>query len=219
MANILNRNIKTKIIKKEKEDFAENALYREVWEDVNNEKTMIFLKKYYKYILILVTIILLSIISFQLSHNYKLRKLNKIATIYENALAQGDLQTLSSIISNKTSISDIASFQSIIIEQNKEKQIIELEKIVKNGKSKDYKDLAKLQIAYIKADSLTGKELEKFLSNLTTKKSPYYYSALLIIAQKYSYENNDKKKNFYLDKIINDKDTPAVISISAETLR
>lgn len=219
MANILNRNIKTKIIKKEKEDFAENALYREVWEDVNNEKTMIFLKKYYKYILILVTIILLSIISFQLSYNYKLRKLNKIATIYENALAQGDLQTLSSIISNKTSISDIASFQSIIIEQNKEKQIIELEKIVKNGKSKDYKDLAKLQIAYIKADSLTGKELEKFLSNLTTKKSPYYYSALLIIAQKYSYENNDKKKNFYLDKIINDKDTPAVISISAETLR
>lgn len=219
MANILNRNIKTKIIKKEKEDFAENALYREVWEDVNNEKTMIFLKKYYKYILILVTIILLSIISFQLSHNYKLRKLNKIATIYENALAQGDLQTLSSIISNKTSISDIASFQSIIIEQNKEKQIIELEKIVKNGKSKDYKDLAKLQIAYIKADSLTGKELEKFLSNLTTKKSPYYYSALLIIAQKYSYENNDKKKNFYLDKIINDKDTPAIISISVETLR
>lgn len=219
MANILERNIKTKIIKKEKEDFAENALYREVWEDVNNEKTILFLKRYYKYILVLVSILLIGIISIQSLHYYKLRQLNRIATIYENAILKGDLETLANITKNKNSISDIASFQSILIEKNKEKIVIDLEKIAKNGNSRDYKDLAKSYIAYIKGDSITGKELEKFLSSIITKKSPYYYSAMLLIAQKYAYENNDKKKNFYLDKILNDKNTPAIISANIEILK
>ena len=32
--------------KKTREDYAQDALYREVWEDVNNDKTIAFFKKY-----------------------------------------------------------------------------------------------------------------------------------------------------------------------------
>ena len=45
MSTILERHKKTKIPKKSLEEYAEDALYREEWEDVNNEKTMEFLKK------------------------------------------------------------------------------------------------------------------------------------------------------------------------------
>ena len=48
MASILDRkkNMKPATPKKTREDYAEDALYREVWEDVNNEKTIAFFKKY-----------------------------------------------------------------------------------------------------------------------------------------------------------------------------
>ena len=51
MASLLERNKKLKPAKKTREDYAEDALYREVWEEVNNEKTQAFIKKYYRYIL------------------------------------------------------------------------------------------------------------------------------------------------------------------------
>ena len=51
MTSILARkkNMNTPV-KKTREEYAEDALYREVWEDVNNEKTQQFVKKYWKYI-------------------------------------------------------------------------------------------------------------------------------------------------------------------------
>jgi len=43
MANMLQRNKNIKQpIKKTRQEYAEDALYREVWEDVNNEKTQQF---------------------------------------------------------------------------------------------------------------------------------------------------------------------------------
>ena len=43
MASILERNKNVKAPKKTREDYAEDALYREVWEEVNNEKTQRFI--------------------------------------------------------------------------------------------------------------------------------------------------------------------------------
>ena len=59
MATILERNKNVKAPKKTRAEHAEDALYREVWEEVNNEKTLRFVKKYYKYILGAVVVILL----------------------------------------------------------------------------------------------------------------------------------------------------------------
>ena len=51
MANMLERNKKVKTPQKTYQEHAEDALYREVWEDVNNEKTQQFLKKYGRYMI------------------------------------------------------------------------------------------------------------------------------------------------------------------------
>ena len=52
MATMLERNKKTKAPQKTRAEHYEDALYREVWEEVNNEKTMQFIKKYSKHIMI-----------------------------------------------------------------------------------------------------------------------------------------------------------------------
>ena len=59
MATILERNKNIKAPKKTYAEHMEDALYREVWEDVNNEKTMRFIKKYSRHIIYAVIFILL----------------------------------------------------------------------------------------------------------------------------------------------------------------
>jgi hypothetical protein len=61
--------------------------------------------------------------------------------------------------------------------------------------------------------------VEKYLSDLNTKSSPFYYTAMLTIAQKYLAEDNHDAANKWLDKIINDENAPASISGTAQMLR
>ena len=49
---MLERNKKVQAPKKTRAEHMQDALYREVWEDVNNEKTMQFIKKYSKHMMI-----------------------------------------------------------------------------------------------------------------------------------------------------------------------
>ena len=46
---MLERNKKTKAPQKTRAEHYEDALYREVWEEVNNEKTLRFIKKCKKF--------------------------------------------------------------------------------------------------------------------------------------------------------------------------
>ena len=73
MTSILSRmkNLKP-VEKKTRQDYAEDALYREVWEDVNNEKTQEFLKKYWRYIVgaVLGIMIVVSLISWEIPSEF-----------------------------------------------------------------------------------------------------------------------------------------------------
>ena len=97
--------------------------------------------------------------------------------------------------------------------------IKKLEDLAENGDSRDFRDLAKLHIAGIRGDEMSARDVEKYLSDLNTKSSPYYYSAALLIAQKYLADGNTDVANKWLDKIINDSNAPSVISGTAQSLR
>mgnify|MGYP001777016962 FL=1 len=66
---------------------------------------------------------------------------------------------------------------------------------------------------------MTAAEVEKYLAPLDTKKSPYYYTSRLTVAQKYLATGDRDSANKWLDIIINDPDVPAVISANAQALR
>ena len=98
MANMLerNRNIK-KPVKKTYAEHAEDALYREVWEDVNNEKTQQFLKKYWKYIVGAALAIMVVVSAIQIGVN--MYRSSKIATaqVYETAVSGKDAGALANL--------------------------------------------------------------------------------------------------------------------------
>ena len=217
MTSILerNKNLK-KPVKKTYAEHAEDALYREVWEDVNNEKTEQFLKKYWRYIVAGAIAVMLIVCAFQIGSRMYWSSKIATATVYESAIANVDANALANLAhDSRGATSDLALFQSYLIDRD----IKKLEDLATNGHTRDFKDLAKLHLATINGDKIETVEFVKYLSSMDTKKSPFYYTSRLMVAQKYLSGGDIESANKVLDKIINDSDAPASISATAQTLR
>lgn len=216
MATILERNKNVKTPKKTRQEHAEDALYREVWEEVNNEKTMRFLKQYGKYIAGAIIAILVVASAIQIGVRIHTSKKIATANAYEVAIESMDANALAALAGNADgATADLALFQSYMIDGD----VTKLEQLANDGKTPDFRDLAKLHIVGIRGDKMTATEVEKYLSELNTIDSPFYYTASLTIAQKYLSDGDTESANKWLDKILNDKDAPASISGTAQTLR
>ena len=217
MTSILERKKNlNKPVQKTREEYAEDALYREVWEDVNNEKTQEFLKKYWRYIVAAVLGVMIVVSVIQLGTRMYHSSRMATATVYEAAVANTDASALANLSKDtKGATSDLALFQSYLIDKDLKK----LEDLANNGNTRDFKDLAKLHIATIRGDQMSTEEFVKYLSSMDTKKSPFFYSSRLMVAQKYLATGDKDAADKILDMIINDKDAPASISATAQTLK
>ncbi len=216
MANMLERNKKVKTPQKTYQEHAEDALYREVWEDVNNEKTQQFLKKYGRYMIAGALGIMIIVTAIQIG--VRTHRAAKISTAenYEVAIANTDAKALAGIAKNSSgATADLAMFNAYLIDGD----VAKLDELVKNGNTREFRDLARMHIIGIRGDEMDAAAVEEFLSPMDTKSSPFYYTACLTIAQKYVADGNRAAANKWLDKILNDKDVPAVIRSDAEMLR
>ncbi len=216
MATMLERNKNVKAPKKTRAEHMEDALYREVWEDVNNEKTMQFLKKYSKHIM--ATALAILIVATGVQIGIRTHNANKIATAvaYETAVENVDADALAGLAKNSSgATADLAMFQAYMLDSDMGK----LEYLANNGNTRDFRDLAKLHIVGVRGNDMSAKQVEDYLDDLDTKSSPFYYTASLTIAQKYLADGDVETANKWLDKIINDKDAPDVISGTAQSIR
>ena len=217
MTSILERNKNLKQpVKKTRAEYAEDALYREVWEDVNNEKTQQFLKKYWRHIVGAALAIMVIVCAIQIGK--RMYWASKIATaqVYETAIANVDANALANLAKDsRGATSDLALFQSYLID----KDITKLENLAENGHTRDFKDLAKLHLATINGDKMETVEFVKYLSSMDTKKSPFYYTARLMVAQKYLSVGEVDKADKILNDITSDKNAPVSISATAQTLK
>ncbi len=217
MTNMLERN-KNKNIKqtKTREEYAEDALYREVWEDVNNEKTQQFLKKYWRHIVGAVLAVMIVVCGIQIGMRMHYASKMAVAQQHEMALSNMDASALANLSKNSSgATSDLALFQSYLID----KDVKKLEDLEKNAHTRDFKDLAKLHLAAIRGDTMTAVELEQYLSDMNTKKSPFFYTARLMVAEKYLSENNRDKAMPVIDMIVNDEDAPSSVVATAQMLK
>ena len=216
MASILERNKKIAPKKKTREEYAEDALYREVWEEVNNEKTMAFVKKYSRYIigaalavLIITTAVVIGV------RTYRAHKI-AVAQTYETAINNMDATMLNAVAENaRGATGDLALFQSYLLDND----VTKLEKLANDGATRDMRDLARLHIVGLRGDDMTAAAVEDYLAPMDTHSSPYYYTSRLMVAQKYLADGNHDAANKWLDVLINDENTPALILSTAQTLR
>ncbi len=216
MASILERNKNIKPKKKTREEYAEDALYREVWEEVNNEKTLAFVKKYSKHLIVGALAILIIATAIQIGIRTHHQNQIAIATNYETAIENVDAQALASLSENSSgAMSDLSLFQSYMLDND----ITKLERLAHSGNTRDFRDLAKMHIIGLQGDEMSAPQVEEYLSDLNTKKSPFYYTSRLLVAQKYLSIGDKENANKWLDIIINDKDAPDIISANAQALK
>ena len=216
MANMLERNKKARAPQKTMQEHAQDALYREVWEDVNNEKTQQFLKKYGKYILAAALGIMIIVTGIQIGIRAHYAARVAVAENYEVAIENADVNALVGIAKNTSgATADLAMFNAYLLDNDVKK----LDDLVMNGKTREFRDLARMHIVGIRGDEMSAPDLEKYLASLNTKKSPFYYTAMLTVSQKYIATGDRANGNKWLDKILGDSETPAVIRSDAESLR
>ncbi|MBR2412797.1 MAG: hypothetical protein IKB10_04000 [Alphaproteobacteria bacterium] len=216
MATMLERNKNVKAPKKTYAEHAQDALYREVWEDVNNEKTVQFVKKYSRHIIAVALAIMIVATGIQIG--LRTYRANKVATAvaYETAIENVDANALAALSENASgATADLALFQSYLLDGD----VVKLETLANEGHTSDFRDLAKLHVVGLRGDQMSGADVEKYLSDLKSPSSPFYYTACLTIAQKYLAENNPDAANKWLDKITGDKNAPSVIVGAAQMLR
>ncbi len=216
MSSILKRNQKIAPQKKTRQEHAEDALYREVWEEVNNEKTIKFIKKYQRQLIAGALLIMIIATGFQIGMRHINNARLQTAERYEAAVQTVDANELAKF-ANDTSgaTSDLALFQAYLLDNDIQK----LEQLANNGHTRDFRDLAKLHIVSIRGDEMTAEDVQKTLSDMNTKSSPFYYTATLTIAQKYLADGNREMANKWLNKIVNDNEAPASVMSIATTLK
>ena len=94
-----------------------------------------------------------------------------------------------------------------------------LEQLAADAATRDFRDLALIRLAAIRESAMTGIQLEKFLSPVLTDRSPFYYTGMLLVAQKYLAAGDTASADKWLNKIIEDKDASASISAMAQMLK
>lgn len=216
MATMLERNKKVKTPKKTYAEHMQDALYREVWEDVNNEKTMQFIKKYSKHIMVAAFSIMIIATGIQIGmRTYRANKI-ATATAYEMAIENMDANALAALSDNASgATADLALFQAYLLDNDVNK----LEKLANDGNTSDFRDLARLHVVGIRGDEMSADEMKKYLSDMDTKSSPFYYTARITLAQKYLVSGEVSAANKILDELIADKNTPSTIAATAASLR
>ena len=216
MANMLERNKKVKAPQKTMQEHAEDALYREVWEDVNNEKTQQFLKKYGRYLIAGALAIMIIVTGIQIGIRAHHAARMATAENYETALENSDVNALVGISQNTDgATADLALFQAYVLD----KDVAKLEELVANGQTPEFRDLARLHIVSLRGDEMDANALAEYLAPLDTPDSPFYYTAMLTIAQKYAAAGDHANANKWIEKITSDPNAPAVIRADAETLK
>ena len=127
MATILERNKKVTAPKKTRQDHAEDALYREVWEEVNNEKTLQFVKKYYKYIIGIVIAVLLVASGVQIALRAQYANKIAVANAYEIAIESVDINALANLSKDTSNpMGDLALFQAYLLDKDIAKSLTRL---------------------------------------------------------------------------------------------
>ena len=228
--SMLSRNKNLKPARKTMEDHAEDALYREISEEVQAQKTYDFVKTHMRLLIVVAILIVIATICVQLVRHHRHMARDTQARTFETALelaVAGQYDVADEAFAKaaakfSSGMGDMSLWESAMMDLRAGRAtqgIVKLEKIANDGASRDFRDLALIRLSAMRADGMSGAELEKYLSPVLTARSPFYYTGMLLVAQKYLAEDNQGAANKWLDKIISDKDAPASIAGMAESLR
>lgn len=214
-----NKKENNKSYKEQRQEHEQDALFREVWEDVSQQKVEDFFKKHWKYMLVLVVLILGSVIGHGYYLKYKNKEMLKEAAEFDKAMdlyangnvnkAQDDLKVLYENADYGYRDVAYSNLYNIYLGQKKSAAAIAvLDAMSKKGYSDAFKDEAKIKKVYLTIDSIKTDEARKILETLIDDKSPFMYSAKILLGFVYGRDKDYKNAYKYFEEVSNDDNAP-----------
>jgi len=227
-----NKKEKNKMAKQNKktmQDHQEDALYREVWEEVRIQRFYSFMRANIRAIVASIIIVLSAVVVVQIIRHNNAQNLKAEVLAFESAMAMAaerqfdGAEVMLMRVAQKSSggMGDLARFRAAQIDFAAGREaagILKLEDLAKNGATRDFKHLALLKVATHRANDMDAKAFERMLAPALTKRSPFYYTALFLVAMKHASEGENDAARMYANKIISDKGAPGIVAAQAEAL-
>ena len=222
-----NKNEKPLSLKEQYIESQQNAFFREVQEDVQAEQLSKIWNKYKKYIISIITVILLITIAKNWFIAYKKEASLKSAKQFEQLMSKekvsvderiADLQEFAKTA--KFGYKDIAYFNiySTQIENKRYNDAIDtLEEIIKNSSDEVFENIAIIKLGTM-LSSLSGKDLtsvKKKLSDIGSSK-PLSATAKFVLGTIYLKENNFDSAKKIFEELSDDINLP--ISLKSQSL-
>ncbi len=200
--------------KKTEDILVQDALLKEISEDVKNDKMKDLWDRYGLFIIIFVALALTAAVSFESFRSWAKKRDQEISNAYAVAISlqnQGRLDESMKLLQNISERSglyaDIAKLQiaNIYFEQNKPQEAVNLlqQLVSKRSVSRQMKDIAALKLAAYKLDAdAPAAEVEKLLSPLTEEGNGSYNVARELLAMLYIREGNLEKAKAEYEMIV-----------------
>ena len=200
--------------KKTEDILVQDALLKEISEDVKNDKMKDLWDRYGLFIIIFVALALTASVSFESFRSWAKKRDQEISNAYAVAISlqnQGRLDESMKLLQNISERSglyaDIAKLQiaNIYFEQNKPQEAVNLlqQLVSKRSVSRQMKDIAALKLAAYKLDAdAPAAEVEKLLSPLTEEGNGSYNVARELLAMLYIREGNLEKAKAEYEMIV-----------------
>ena len=212
--------------KKLQDQIVEDALLREVVEDVKNEQFQQLWNKYGLYIIIAVALILTATISFESIKNWKEKKNQELSNTYSVALSlhsQGRLDEsleLYNLLASKNSgiYDDLAKIQiaNVYLEQNKtDDALAVLDAMIKSSTTvSQMKKLAMLKLVSYKLDTnAPADEINELLTSVSDAENSDIVKEMT--AMLYIRENDLEKAKAEYQKIVSSTNAPEALKYRA----
>jgi hypothetical protein len=214
-----------KPLKEQMVEHEQDALFREVWEDVRSQKTADFLKKYGKHIITFSIILVFFVALFQYYQNYRQSEYRKEAVIFEDAISyfqKGKMETgvdkLKQVIEKADyGYKDIAyaNLYSYYMSAAKHDSASNTIKSMKeNAYSDELENLAILKEFMLKSSTATSNEAEDMLEPLLSG-SAFKYTAKTLLGYTYFKENELNKAYEIFNQLSNNENVPIVVQSDA----
>lgn len=200
--------------KKTEDILVQDALLKEISEDVKNDKMKDLWDRYGLFIIIFVALALTAAVSFESFRSWAKKRDQEISNAYAVAISlqnQGRLDESMKLLQNISERSglyaDIAKLQiaNIYFEQNKPQEAVDLlqQLVSKRSVSRQMKDIAALKLAAYKLDAdAPAAEVEKLLFPLTEEGNGSYNVARELLAMLYIREGNLEKAKAEYEMIV-----------------
>ncbi|MHA1549924.1 MAG: tetratricopeptide repeat protein [Alphaproteobacteria bacterium] len=208
---------------KTKQDHEEDALIKEVWEGVREEKVVAFLKDNWKHMAFGLAVFLIVLSGIKIIKNMNFKSALKESALIERVLSRSTLTEKERLAFLKT-LSETGStgYQGVSVlmqadkalKEGRKQEALEILKTV-DVEKEEMKNLVAIKLSLIEMDKLSFDEFEERLDDISDGDAFYYFSQLLLGFKAMETKHPEAKEIF--ENLIDDEATPLSIrSISQE---